>query len=116
MTATFSAGMINGTNDFIVISWTGLANGESGSAYAIPTFADKTLQIGGTLGVGGTVLLEGSNDGTNFVAMHDTQGNNLSFTSAQMQLIVENPRYIRPRVTAGDGSTSITVTIACRSR
>jgi hypothetical protein len=40
----------------------------------------------------------------------DPQGNALSFTTAKIECISELVRYIRPRVTGGDGTTSLTVT------
>jgi hypothetical protein len=57
------------------------------------------------------VRLEGSNDGTNYAALTDPQGNALDITTAKVEQIMELTRYIRPRVTAGDGTTSLTVTV-----
>lgn len=75
-----------------------------------------TVQVTGTFGVGGTVVIEGSNDGTNYVTLNDAGGAALSLTAAGLKAIRELPAYIRPRVTAGDGTTSLTVTLAAMKR
>jgi hypothetical protein len=69
------------------------------------------VHVTGTFSVGGTVVLEGSNDGTNYSTLTDLTGTAISKTSAGVSVVAENPRFIRPHVTAGDGSTSLTVTV-----
>ena len=96
-------------------SWT-LANGESGAALFLPPFSDKTVQVGGTFGVGGSVTIEGSLDGTNYIALTDPQGNALTKTAAAIEAVSEAVPYVRPRVTAGDGTTAITVLIFALNR
>ncbi len=65
-------------------------------------WADKSVQVVGTFN-GGTVVIEGSNDGTNWVTLTDPQGNAISKTSAFIEQILEVTRYVRPRVSAGTG-------------
>lgn len=103
-----------GQRDIVLVTWTGLLNGDTGSAVGLANFADKTMQVTGTFGSGGSVTMQGSNDGTNWFTLVDPQGNALTKTSAAGELILENPVYIRPNVTAGDGTTSLAVTVACR--
>lgn len=99
-----------------------LANGEAGVALESAAFADKTAHVFGTFGAGGQVELEGSNDpavaspggSTNWFPLVDPQGNPISKTSQAGETILENPRFIRPRVSAGDGNTSITVVIVAK--
>jgi len=109
-----TASMINGTNDFLVVSWLDVTTADTCEAYELPTFADKTVHVTGTPGVGGTVILEGSNLLVSYDPLHDPQGNNLTFTASGIEMLTENPKSIRPRVTAGDGTTSLTISIACR--
>lgn len=104
----------NHTN-FVLVTWSGLLNGEAGDALTLPFYADKTVQILGTFGSGGTIVIEGSNDGTNYATLTDPSDNALSKGAASIETIMQNPLYIRPRVTAGDGTTNLTVIIACRS-
>lgn len=107
-------GAPNGQLNGVLITWTGLLNGDTGAPYEGADFADRTMQIAGTFGVGGSMTLEGSNDNANFVALTDPQGNAITKTAAGLEVIEENPRYIRPNVTAGDGTTSLTVTVWAR--
>lgn len=97
-----------------VRQWTSLANSDDGEPIILTRFSDKTVQFGGTFGVGGTVILEGSVDGVQWDSLKDVFGNALSATGAKLYTVTENPVYLRPRVTGGDGTTSITVKIAVR--
>jgi hypothetical protein len=65
-------------------------------------WADKSVQVIGTFG-GGTIVIEGSNDGINWVTLTDPQGNAISKTTAFVEQIMEVTRYVRPRVTSGTG-------------
>jgi hypothetical protein len=98
-----------------IITWPSLANGDTGDSAVVAANPDKTLQIVGTFGVGGTVVLQGSNDGTNWVTLNDGTGSAISLTAAGLVSVLENPRYVRPNVTAGDGTTDITVTICAKA-
>lgn len=96
------------------INWSGLANGETGDAISVAEFADRSVQVSGTFGSGGTVVLEGSNDGTNWATLNDLQGDALSLSAAKIEGVSELTYQVRPRVTAGDGTTDITVTLFAR--
>lgn len=102
------------------VQWTPLTTTNAdGQAWDSLDFADISVQVVGTFGVGGTLLIEGSNQATpaNWATLNDPQGNALSFTAAKMEQLLEMPRWIRPRVSAGDGTTSLTVELwARRSR
>jgi hypothetical protein len=97
-----------------VRKWTPLtAANNVGDAYEWPWGADKSVQVAGTFG-GATIVIQGSNDGTNYHTLTDPQGNAVSFTVAGIEAITENTRYIRPSLSGGDGTTSLTVTLLCR--
>jgi hypothetical protein len=93
-----------------IATWT-LANGETGEAVQFPGSTSKSVQFSGTFGAGGTVVLEGSNDGTTYFTLTDGDTNSLSKTSAALEHVYENTLYLRPRVTAGDGTTSIKIVL-----
>lgn len=109
---------IRGVHEF---KWTPLTTTNSDGAKAgpdsgAPSLPDKTVHVTGTAGASFSMNIEGSNDGTNWVILTDPQGNVLTFTAIdKLEQIQENPLYIRPNVTAGDGTTSVTVIIAARS-
>lgn len=96
-------------------SWTGLLNGDSGDFVEASYLSDKSIQVQGTFGVGGTLIFEGSNDsGVTAFTLNDPQGNPLSFTTGKIEQVLENTQMVRPRVTAGDGATSLTVLMVSR--
>lgn len=97
-----------------IITWPSLANGDDGAPIQMPGSADRTIQFDGTFGSGGAVVLEGSNDGTTYYTLTDPAANSLSFTSAGLKSVTEVTRYMRPRVTAGDGTTSLKATLLVR--
>lgn len=100
------------SKDVVLITWTGLAGtADVGSAEQLARFSDKTVTATGTFG--GTVVIQGSNDGTNWFTLTDQNAQSLSYTGAGGGLIAENPRYIRPAVTAGT-VTSVTVIICAK--
>lgn len=97
-----------------LFTWTGLDLDDSGIPIECVGYADRTVQVTGTFGTGGSVTIQGSNDKTNWFALTDPQGNAITKTAAGLELIMEAPLYLRPIVTAGDGTTSLTVSILCR--
>lgn len=104
----------NGQQNCALAVWSGVLNGDTGDAVQLADFADRSVQIGGILGVGGSCSLEGSNDGVTFYALTDPQGNAITKTALGLEAIEECTRYVRPNATAGDGSTNFTVTLWAR--
>lgn len=87
-----------------------LAASESGLPFECPDFGDKTVTVTGTFGAA-SVLIEGSNDGTNWLPTQDFVGvTPVSFAAAGMKVLASCPRYIRP--TAGAGQTVTVIIIA----
>lgn len=97
------------------IAWSGLLNGDDGVPIEAKDFADYCIQFSGTFGAGGTILWEGSNlSGTGFATLNDAQAAAISKTAAALEQGVEFPRYMRPRVSAGDGTTNLVATMFAR--
>ncbi len=95
-------------------TWAALGNSDTGAPLALADFSDRSVQIEGTFGTGGTIVIEGSNDGTNYYTLHDAFGNSLSFIAAGLKSITEITTWIRPKVTAGDGTTALVPTMIAR--
>jgi hypothetical protein len=94
-------------------SWT-LTGTETGDAETSPQYPEKSVQVKGTF-AGGTVLIEGSNDGgTTYFTLTDPQGNPLAFTAAGGERITENVTKVRPR--ASVAVTSVTIELVSQSR
>lgn len=118
------------------IYWATMANGDTGVPIAFPEWADRTVQVwsnqidtgaASVIGVGGTVVLEGSNDYQPFlntdgdpanagtwITLTDQNGVAMSYTAASLKQMTEAPLWIRPHVTAGDGTTACNVVLVIR--
>lgn len=77
-------------------------------------WADRSIQFNGTFGAGGTIKLQGSNDGTNWIDLTDPQGNAISKAAAGIEAVTEITQFVRPFVSAGDGTTLLTATLVMR--
>jgi hypothetical protein len=100
----------------IKMTWANMANGDVGSAFPFTEWADRSVQVTGVFGATGNLRWEGSNDGgANYATLTDPQGNALDFTSTKIETITEICELVRPRVTSGDGTTALTVSLIARN-
>ena len=103
--------------DIMIVTWPAMANGDTGQPLHIPHTADKTVQVLGTFGAGGTAVIKGSNhlktEVQTYATLHKVDLSALSYTVAGIDVIIENPNLIRPEVT-GDGTTSLDVIICLK--
>lgn len=101
---------IQGNNTTILTSWTALTTTNvDGAPFTLAGYKDRSVQVVGTFGVGGTCVIQGSNDGTTYATLTDPQGNALSFSSAGLEAVSELVLYLRPYITGGDGTTDLDV-------
>ncbi len=106
----------------MLYTWTAMTKttDDVGAAVEVPALADRSVQMLGTLGTGGSVRIEGSNQespsaaATDWHVLTDPQGNALDLNALKTEAITEPVLWIRPRVTAGNASTSLNVTILFR--
>jgi hypothetical protein len=98
------------------VTWTGLLTTDDGAWFDCRDFADRTVQVFGTFGAGGGLTMQGSNEPTptNPFTLTDQGGTNVALTAAGGRLLAEAPRWVRPLVTGGDGTTSLTVELVAR--
>lgn len=87
---------------------TPMAQGDVGLKTIFGGFADRSIQVEGTFG-GATVALEGSNDGVNFHALTDPQGNTIAIASPGIKQVTETTMFFRPHVVGGDGTTALVI-------
>jgi len=101
-------------------TWEGVTvSGTPGAPFEAPNYPDKTVTVNGTFDAITAVTIEGSNalpTASQWHTLHDPSQNNLSFTAAGTEAILENPIYIRPNITtASAGHTSdLDIIIVCR--
>lgn len=108
MTTIANATFPTGNSSSFVASWPHLAQGDDGAPLGCAQYTDRSFQVVGTFG-GASVVVEGTNDGVNWATLTDPQGNNLTFTSAKIEMVSEATLKIRPRVIGGDVTTDLTV-------
>lgn len=102
--------------DSVRITWSGLLNTDSGEAVTFGVYTDRSVQVVGTFGTGGTVTMQGSNDNTNFVALSDARGAALAINTARIEQIEDLSYSIKPVITAGDGTTNLKVVLFARCK
>lgn len=104
-----------------VVTWAGLANGDTGQPYRGAHFSDCGFHVYGTFGVGGNARLQGTAE-TAVVPAHweplvnpDYVVLNIGAASQLLDQILTRCYQMRPSITAGDGTTSLTVIITFTS-
>src|SRR5262245_59780834 len=86
-----------------VVTWENLLNGDVGQWFKSAGYFLQNSEASGTLGAGGTYIGENAQSVSNPVAIGGAQ------TAALPSVVSwQNSAMIRPRVSAGDGTTSIT--------
>ncbi len=118
MVAVERAATVTVSDDKIVtIRWSGLLNTDYGEPVRVARYPDKTVQVHGTFGTTAVVAMEGSNLDepttavTDWGDCGDQVGAVLSIGELEPVVIAESPLWIRPIVSAGDGTTLLSVTI-----
>lgn len=104
----------NGGDLGIVVTWAGLVNGDTGDLFDMTGFVPLSMQVEGTFGAGGSMALEGSNDGVNQRGLHSSGLTAIAVTAAGIVPVSDTTRYVSPHATAGDGTTSLTVSLYLR--
>jgi hypothetical protein len=101
----------------MIYRWMGMADGDTGEPLYLSHSSDKTVQIYGTFGSGGSVTIQGSNNKASeeqtYATLHKIDLSALTYTAAGIDVIIDNPIAIRPSVTAGDENTSLNVILCC---
>lgn len=101
-----------------IYKWTGLDSDDSGDPVQVPHGADITVQVYGTFGAGGSLSIQGAAEivSPTYAILNDSrgEGNAMTFTAADIRQLQEAPVLLRPIVTAGDGTTSLTCLITVR--
>ncbi len=117
---------VNVEDDFIrnrsrYVKWLNATSGDTFAAMALAGHSDKTAHFFGNFD-GATVELQGSNDplvltdpgNAEWVTLKNAQGLDLSAASNTLEIIIENPIYIRPAITGGTGLTDVSVVLCAR--
>lgn len=88
-----------------------------GAPIQVPEWADVTWVARGTWG-GATLKIQGSDDGTNFVATpglsNAAGGAEAVVTADKIFTIIERPRFVRPILTTAGVGAILTIVALCR--
>ena len=102
------------------VDWSGLLVNDTGEPVAIPYSADKSWHVDGTVGAGGVARPRGARssviDSANDPILTDVFGVVVPGTPDTIKQIMENPVFVYPHVSAGDGSTNLLVVMICVPR
>lgn len=113
--ATVSATINQVSNNVMRFQWT--LTQANALGHPIPEryadFADRSVQIAGTFD-SATIVLEGSNDGSNYATLTDPQGNAISKAAAAIEQVTEGVLFARPSASGGGASQSVVVTVVAR--
>jgi len=89
-------------------TWTLTTADHTGEAVELPMASDRTIQFTDTSSSWGSASasLDGSLDGVTYFILTDPQGNAITKTDDALEAVLENVRYIRPRLsTVGTGAS-----------
>ncbi len=98
-----------------VETWSGLLNGDTGAAVLVADAIDLLVMIvSGTLGAGGAITWQGSLDNTNWFTLSSKIGTPAAIAQTALltpTMVQERPIWVRPNVTAGDGTTNLVASL-----
>jgi len=126
--ATVSGITVATERGIVQTTWTGFAtSGDVGTAEQLSRYPIKNVQIGGTFTGSPTLVLEGSEDGVTYftvmaeyvavVSTAPTAGD-APVTAAAASYFGQlgtNPRFIRPRCSAGSGGANLFVILTSKA-
>lgn len=98
----------------VIIQWASVKNGDTCAPYtSTPSVAsaDRSLQVEGVWGSGGSAQLEGSNDQTNFEILHDVQLNTIIMSGNGIKQVLDKTYQTQPHITNGDANTLLNFTL-----
>ncbi len=107
----------------VVVTWANMANGDVGAPATVGSRPDRSVVVTGTFGTGGSVRMQFADRPPEQVPAAgdwqvgtDPSSTDLIFTASKGEQILEHAPQWRPNVTAGDGSTSLTVRMFAYAR
>lgn len=100
-------------SEYLLAVWEGLLDDDtdSGSAVLVAPYTNITVQAVGDFGTGGAITMQGTVDGTTWVALLDADDGEVALldTSTRILKIMQNPLKIRPLITAGSGTVDLDI-------
>lgn len=122
--AVVPAKIVDSTSAFgaVEIFWETLTDGDTGAPVDISNYTDLAFHSDGDYSGSATITLQGSNNAVAYFTLNVIVAGALASGSAVITAdtvggtIVDEPRYIRPSVNSGNGSTDIDLWIHAKKR
>ena len=106
---------VPGDDTALIVTWGPMANGDTAVGFPQAQMSERTVQVKGTFGAGGNVNFSGSNDGgTTYSVLQDDFGTAMAITTAGIRRCNAVAQLVAPQVSAGDGTTALTIVMTCR--
>lgn len=115
--ATVVNSLGNEDGSIIRYTWVLLTADPNGDSIILPEYADRTWMAGAAGDAFGaaTVEVQGSNDGVTFYGLNDAAGGAvLTFAAGGCKTVIQNPLFMRPRLSVVGVAASITVSVLVR--
>lgn len=93
-------------------TWVGVGDADTCSPVAFPDYPDRSIQVSGTFG-SATITWKGSNNGTDYSALKNTDGDDISITGTDLVQVSDLAGYSKPLTSGGTGS-KVTITMIAR--
>ncbi len=106
-----SFGGSKGDGSTYIVTWTPVTSADTCGPTSMPEYTDRSVQVSGTFDSASVAIHGSNNGGVSFVAMNDPTSTVIAITSAAIKAILENSDQIKPVITGGSGSQSLTVSI-----
>ena len=100
----------NGDGSCYQVIWTPVTSADTPLPVSFPKHNDRSIQVAGTFD-SSTTVVQGSNDGTNYAGLFDPSSTAISITTAKIKAVLENTVWIKPVVSGGGGSQSLTISM-----
>lgn len=94
-----------------IVTWTPVTSADTCGAWSAPEYADRSVHVSGTFNSASCAVHGSNNAGASFAALNDPTSTVIAITAEGIKAILENTDQIKPVITGGGGSQSLTVSM-----
>jgi hypothetical protein len=113
--ATRALQFVSGDRHARIYKWEGLLQNDDGAALQVDEFHHITIHGFGSFSGGAGLNILGSNSGTNFAVTKKHDVGSMILTADSVETLLTEPRFIKPSITSGNGSTDIDCWVILRT-
>jgi len=108
-TVTPTKTVVGGNGYAAQFDWALTTANNDGSALQHPEYPDRVFSVAGGTWGGATLTIEGSSDGTTYVALEDVNGNAATLSGDGVIHVQACPQFVRPRLTTVGAGAAVPV-------